>query len=164
MKRIAICLALIGAMVPAAGLAQSSAGSGDRPDADPERYVLSPAGESFLRLDRQTGRISQCLKRDETWRCVLVPDVQIVLEEEVARLSEEVASLRAENRRLAAKAGEPPAAEDSAPAAPKGGERHSLTPEEEKEIDRAMDFTEKAMRRFFGMMRTLRQEYDSFAE
>ena len=73
MKRIAICLALIGAMVPASGLAQSAAGSGDRPDADPDRYVLSPAGESFLRLDRQTGRISQCLKRDEAWRCVLVP-------------------------------------------------------------------------------------------
>lgn len=161
MKRIAICLALIGAMVPAAGLAQSSAGSGDRPDADPDRYVLSPAGESFLRLDRQTGRISQCLKRDEAWRCVLVPDVQIVLEEEIARLSGEVASLRAENRRLAEKAGEPPAAEGPAPPAP---ERHSLTPEEEKDIDRAMDFTEKAMRSFFGMMKTLRQEFDSFAE
>lgn len=161
MKRIAICLALIGAMAPASALAQSAAGSGERPDADPDRYVLSPAGESFLRLDRQTGRIAQCVQRDEAWRCVLVPDVQIVLEEEIARLSEEVASLRAENRRLAEKAGEPAAPEGRTPAAP---ERHSLTPEEEKDIDRAMDFTEKAMRRFFGMMKTFRQEFEGLAQ
>lgn len=159
MKRLAFCLALALAVSPVAAMAQS----GDRPDVDPDRYVLSPAGDSFLRLDRQSGRIAQCLKREEGWRCVLVPDAQIVLEQEIARLSDEVASLRAENRRLSEKAGEP-ALEGTPRAAPGGSGGHALTPEEEKEIDRAMDFTERAMRRFFGLMKTLREEYDSFAQ
>ncbi|WP_186397093.1 hypothetical protein [Stappia sp. TSB10GB4] len=159
MKRIAFCLAFGFAVSPLVALAQS----GDRPDVDPDRYVLSPAGDSFLRLDRQSGRIAQCLKREEGWRCVLVPDAQIVLEQEIARLSDEVASLRTENRRLAEKAGEPALEEGKPRAAPGGSGRHALTPEEEQEIDRAMDFTERAMRRFFGLMKTLREEYDSFA-
>jgi len=47
---------------------------------------------------------------------------------------------------------------------PEAGRREdggsSLSREDEEEIDRALDFTEKAMRRFFDLMKTLRDEFE----
>jgi hypothetical protein len=143
----------------------------DRPQAD-DRYVLAPAGEGYLRLDRQNGRVAECSLRNDSWRCVPVPDAQLALEAEIARLAGEVASLRAENARLSggtdnARPGTPPrSAPEAAPGTPPREEdgRPRFSPEEEAELDKALDFTEQAMRRFFGLMKTLRDEYEGMGK
>jgi hypothetical protein len=136
----------------------------DRPQVERDRYVLAPAGDIFLRLDRETGRVAECSKVNATWRCVAVPDAQLALEAEIERLGDQSAALRAENDELRRRAGiarpgESVPKTDALPNEDEGGEP-TFSPEEEKELGRALDFTEKAMRRFFGMMKTLRKEYD----
>lgn len=148
-------------------LAQSEdAGTGPRPSAPDDRYLLAPAGEAFLRLDRDSGRVAECRRRGEAWRCVAVPDAQLAMEQEISRLSDELAALREENAALQRRLGETgdaPSARSQTPSTPEAGKEPSFTPEEEAELDKALDFTEKAMRRFFGMMKTLREEYDDLA-
>jgi hypothetical protein len=152
----------IASLVLAASLAggplPAFAQDAERPQVDGDRYVLAPAGEGYLRLDRQNGRVAECSRRNDTWRCVPVPDAQLALEAEIARLGEEIATLRAENARLSGEQGGARTAPDQKPRA--DGEAPRFTPEEEQELDKALDFTEKAMRRFFGLMKTLREEYD----
>ena len=153
----------IGGAVMLAG-AGHAAGVEDRPQVERDRYVLAPAGDIFLRLDRETGRVAECSKVNATWRCVAVPDAQRALEAEIERLGEQVSALRAENSELRRKAGltRPGESVPKTDALPRSGEdgEPTFSPEEEKELGRALDFTEKAMRRFFGMMKTLREEYD----
>ncbi|WP_306027253.1 hypothetical protein [Stappia sp. MMSF_3263] len=143
----------------------------DRPQAD-DRYVLAPAGEGYLRLDRQNGRVAECSLRNDSWRCVPVPDAQLALEAEIARLAGEVASLRAENARLSGGTDSdrpgtsPRTLPETAPGTPPSTEdgRPRFSPEEEAELDKALDFTEQAMRRFFGLMKTLRDEYEGMGK
>ncbi|MHC5654397.1 hypothetical protein [Stappia sp.] len=158
MRANAIALGLVAgliATVPA--LAQQ-----DRPQVDKDRYVLAPAGDIFLRLDRNSGRVAECSRHNESWRCVAVPDAQKAMEAEIARLGDQVAALKAETDRLRAQLGED---QKEDPYADKpDGPGPQFTPREEKELDEALDFTEKAMRRFFGMMKTLKKEYDGLQE
>ncbi|MAB00501.1 MAG: hypothetical protein CMN87_01260 [Stappia sp.] len=153
----------VGGAVMLAG-AGHAAGLDDRPQVDRDRYVLAPAGDIFLRLDRETGRVAECSKVNATWRCVAVPDAQLALEAEIERLGKQVTALRAENAELRRKAGlaRPGESVPKTDALPRvdGDDEPTFTPEEEKELGRALDFTEKAMRRFFGMMKSLREEYD----
>lgn len=169
MAGLVAVLAATAAVAPAAaqsgsgGGADVQAGSGERPQADPGRYVLAPAGEIFLRLDRQTGRVAECRRAGQeggsgAWRCQPVADAQLALEEEIARLSDRVAALQAENAALRGAAS--PDGAGPGESVPKGDAQPRLTPEEERDLDRALDFTEQAMRRFFGMMKTLREEYE----
>eukprot|EP00873_Tetraselmis_striata_P014999 jgi/Tetstr1/435263/TSEL_024182.t1 len=96
------------------------------------------------------------------------PRPSLAMEQEISRLSDELAALRDENAALQKRLGETgdaPSARSQSPStpAPEAGKEPSFTPEEEAELDKALDFTEKAMRRFFGLMKTLREEYDDMA-
>ncbi len=155
-------------LVTGAAAQSGDAGTGPRPSAPEDRYLLAPAGEAFLRLDRESGRVAECRRRSEAWRCVAVPDAQLAMEREISRLSDELAALRDENaaleKRLAENGQTPSAKRPDASANGSGaGDDPAFTPEEEAELDKALDFTEKAMRRFFGMMKTLREEYNDMA-
>lgn len=147
---------------------------GHADELDKDRYALSETSDGVLRLDRESGRVSECKQIDGSWRCVPVPDAELAFEMEIETLAKENARLLARNQELEAKIlaiGR--SAEEAmsdlngktlAPKteAPKSEERvEGLSTEDEKQIDRALDFTEKAMRRFFGLMRTLREEFDN---
>jgi hypothetical protein len=171
MRLFATSLATAGLAVSLAtgALAQSeNAGTGPRPSVPEDRYLLAPAGKAFLRLDRESGRVAECRRRGEAWRCVAVPDAQLAMEQEISRLSDELASLRDENAALEkrlAENGQTPSEKrpDASASRPGAGDEPAFSPEEEAELDKALDFTEKAMRRFFGLMKTLREEYDGMA-
>lgn len=158
---LALCAVLGAVAWPAA------AQRADRPQAD-DRYVLAPAGDGYLRLDRKNGRVAECSVRNDSWRCIPVPDAQLALEAEIARLAGEVASLRAENARLSGGTGgaRPGTSPEAAPGIPprEDGDRPRFSPDEEAELDKALDFTEQAMRRFFGLMKTLRDEYEGMGK
>jgi len=185
---LALAASLLGLAGPGGALAQTEdpqaedSRADDRPEVDADRYLLAPAGEAYLRLDRQTGRVAECRKRGAGWRCVPVPDAQRAMESEIARLSAELARLERENARLnerlaardgAARDGDgtgegspaPGATPEASPdPAPRAEGEPRFTPDEEAELDKALDFTERAMRRFFGMMKTLREDYETLGE
>lgn len=143
-------------------------------DEDPQRYTMSETADGFLRLDRNTGSVSLCKgsKAGEgekpRWSCVPVPDAQIVLDREAEalerdnkRLTARVDELEQRLRDIARSAEtEFPKADKRKPGGGKQDKPGELSPKEERQIDRFMDFSEHAMRRFFGFMKTLRDEYD----
>lgn len=100
------------------------------------RYSMSPVEGGFLRLDTRTGQVAMCRPAGESVQCRAAPEERSALESEIDRLARENADLKA---RLA---GQPPAA-----AGPPSRAR--------EEMDRALDYAERFMRR---MMRIMREE------
>jgi hypothetical protein len=126
---------------------------GAAPDAEETggRYKLTPAdGGSFLRLDSQTGAMSVCQRKDAKWACEAIADDRRALEAEIARLSGENKELQGNVKRLEELLALPdPEGKDR--RAQRGGARFQLPSEEE--VDRAMDFVERMMRKFRDKLR-----------
>jgi hypothetical protein len=132
----------------------SSTASPDAPRAG--RYTMVPAEGGFVRLDTETGAVSHCRRGDAVsggvWQCEPIPEPVVGQsppdtkdDAETAALKREVADLRARlyaiDRRMTAAA---------PPARPSG----------DPELDRAMNFSEELMRRFFGLVREFKDDVD----
>lgn len=146
------------------------------------RYALVKANGDILRIDREAGTISYCRKANGAWRCMPAPLAEEAYLAEIAALSDEISRLAARIEELEGAAGrattepapgatvQPPAVEEdrqSSGIAPNeqdaedGGEPSGqLTDEDEEQLDRMLQFSEKAMRRFFGLMRDIQKELD----
>jgi hypothetical protein len=139
----------------AAPAAPSPSASPTAPDAvRPGRYTMVPAEGGFVRLDTETGAVSHCRRGDAVsggvWQCASIPEDVIAKPAEKgasddAALRREVADLRArieamERRSVA-----------SAPPLRSSGD---------PELDKAMNFSEELMRRFFGLVREFKDDVD----
>jgi len=125
---------------------------GAAPDADRAggRYRMTPAeGGAFLRLDTQTGAMSVCQRKDGRWACEAVPDERRALETEIEQLKSEVKRLE---ELLALPDPGTPDGKDK--RAHRSGPKLSLPSEED--IDRAMDYAQRMMRKFKERMREFR--------
>ena len=138
---------LLVALGPSAALAQApipspipSPAQGAREEARDGRYVMTSAGEGFVRLDTRTGALSHCRLVEAALQCRAGADERAALQAEIDRLAGENADLRA---KLAA----------ASPASPGARLREALPSQEE--MDRAMGWMESFMRR---MMRLMREE------
>ena len=123
---------------------------GAAPDADQAggRYRMTPAeGGAFLRLDTQTGAMSVCQRKDGRWACEAVPDERRALESEIDRLKSEV-------KRLEELLALPDPGTPDGKRAQRSGPKLSLPSEED--IDRAMDYAQRMMRKFKERMREFR--------
>jgi hypothetical protein len=123
---------------------------GAAPDADQAggRYRMTPAeGGAFLRLDTQTGAMSVCQRKDGRWTCEAVPDERRALETEIDRLKSEV-------KRLEELLALPDPGTPDGKRAQRSGPKLSLPSEED--IDRAMDYAQRMMRKFKERMREFR--------
>jgi len=141
---------------PAAPSADESKPTASAP-AQSERYMIAKSGNDILRVDRKTGAISVCRARGERWVCELVADDRAAYEAEIGyankaadKLKKRVADLE---QRLAAL--------EENPNAKSGAKEPSLSDKAERELDRFMTFSEHAMRRFFGMVKSLREDYEA---
>lgn len=115
-------------------------------------FVLAPAEGRHLRMDRRSGRLSVCeADAGGQWLCRLVPDDRDAYDEELA-------TLRVENERLAAEV-----AALTARIAELEADRNWIGPEDEKKLDEMLDFSEKAFRRFHGMVDDLRRDFEGDA-
>lgn len=119
----------------------------------PGRYQISPDGDGFIRLDTETGTLAHCDKSDGVWRCAAVVEDRSEVERRILALQEELAALRSDIEELGGRLdvleegrGAPPATRDK------------MSGEEEKKFDEALSFAERMMRRFFDMIRELKNE------
>jgi cell division protein FtsB len=123
--------------------AQLEAGPAAEPSTD-GNFTLAPAEGRHLKIDRRTGRVSICAEADGAWSCRLVADDRAAYEEDIARLE-------AENERLGQLVME---------LQNELAQRDEtwIGPDEEKKLDEFLDFSDKAIRRFFGMVQELKRD------
>jgi hypothetical protein len=114
------------------------------------RYALVPVENGILRLDTVTGEVSRCMGAADASACRLLPDERLAYEAEIRRLEERMDVLEGRMTNLEVPPDRTPG---SAPKASGG-----LA--EDREIDRALDLSERVMRRFFGMVRDLKRDFE----
>jgi hypothetical protein len=120
------------------------------------RYALVPQGDGFLRLDTRSGEVSRCTGDIGQLACRLLPDERMAYEEELRRLEERLGMLERRVGLLEVPAVPPAPADPPAPVDPP-----ALTEElpTDNEVDRVMNIAEQVMRRFFAMVKELREEF-----
>lgn len=138
----------------------------------PHRFQLVRNGEDVLRIDRQSGKVGVCSKQNDVWRCSPVPLAEEAYEAEIVSLNGQIDALKQRIAELEAARGagrgkQPDTGAPSAgPERPENGLGRPAEPapplseEDEKELNKVLDFSEKAMRRFFGLMQDLRKEME----
>jgi hypothetical protein len=109
-------------------------------DADqPGRFAMQPVDGGIMRLDTKTGAISLCLRKAASFTCEPVPDSRGA-DGDLARLAAENRELRDRLARL----------EAEGPAA-----RKSLELPSEAEVDKALDYFERMVKKFRDRMKSL---------
>jgi hypothetical protein len=119
---------LVLALTAAPALAQTQA---DPPASDNGRYAMTQTADGFLRLDTRTGKVSLCVTKDGMAQCRAAADERDAWEREIAQLRRDNEELK---KRLAG-----------------GGPMLRLP--NEQEVDQALGFMEKMIRRFDRMFR-----------
>lgn len=162
MRRILLLAVVLAAASPA--LAQTGG-----PDTEGGRYILRQTDDGYLRVDRESGDTSLCQGDGDSWTCRAVADDRQALEAEIARLADENADLARRvdelQQELAAVTdgdpadGEAPGDQGSAEP-PAGEEENTLDLPSEKELDQLMETFESMMRRFLGMVRSLKDDME----
>lgn len=129
-----------------AGLSQSPLPAGS-----PGRFTMHPADGGVLRLDTQTGAMSMCKQAAGGWSCALVPDDRAAMSEEVDRLKSENAELKLAVKRLEDLNGVPPTGPDAGGGRPRAG----LQLPTEEEVDKAMTYVERMLKKFKDKLKEL---------
>lgn len=130
------------------------------------RFTLSPVEDGFVRLDKETGAMALCSKKEQAagWSCTPMDDIQQSLGQENERLQAEIDKLKAENRRLEDTfVGGGRNRNDGRPQAhledqwPPGGMPPGMKLPSEEDVDKAIDYLE-------GMIRKFRDRFNDFGE
>lgn len=118
--------------------------------APPARYSMTPIEGGALRLDTMTGAVDRCVAEAGVWSCKSLPDEGRALQDEIDRLAAENAELRAKV----------PAGGDTSTsgAADQRRPTMSFSLPSEAEVDKAMDFMERILKRFKSMAKDLDEE------
>jgi len=121
------------------------------------RYTMHQADDGMLRLDTQTGDVSLCSKANDAWACKPMADDRATAKE-LERLRKENTELRAEVGRLDKMLGvdgSKPNAEMDPPRP--GGEKHAFRLPSEKEVDQALNYFERMLKKFQDRLKKLEQ-------
>ncbi|MFD2183931.1 hypothetical protein [Rhodoplanes azumiensis] len=120
-------------------------------DADAARFSYHRTEEGFARLDLRTGQVSLCSLRSAGWACQAVPDDRAAFESEIIRLQTENVALKKAllDRGVPLPSGVKPPAAPPSDAAPGSVDT---------ELDRALNFVERAWRRLIEMMTSLQRD------
>ena len=188
---IARTLALIAMLsVPLAAPAWAQQDAGQTPMAprsaddqrDPARYELRDSEDGVVRLDRQTGAMSFCTSAGGKLVCRLGADEREAYQQALAALEERLKSAEdrlellesrattemAPNRKKQDRLPRPSEELQGDNSGSGDGETKTDKDEppttEEREFDRALEFSQRAMRRFFEVIQDLRREMESEEE
>jgi len=135
MQKITIACLLTACSVAVAPAAED-------PAAAPGRYTLSPSANGFVRLDTQTGQVSQCTGAAADLVCKSTPDERAAMQAEIDRLQKE-------NDELKAAAAAPQPSADTGP---------QIAIPSDKEVDKAFNFMERMVKRFKGLIEEMRKD------
>lgn len=125
--------------------------SGGAALAETGRYTMTPSKDGVVRLDTETGEVSLCDGVAGAWSCRPVEDNSAAMKQKIEQLERENAELKA---RLASRSGDGDGGTAGAPPQPDG----KLDIPSEKDVDKAMDFVERILKRFKGIMEELRKQ------
>lgn len=109
---------------------------------------------TLMRLDRRTGQVSHCRRRDGNWGCEAVADDRSAYEAEIARQAAKIATLEAELAKRPGASPTPPALTEPKP------EVKSPKWPNDADVERAMRYLETIFRRFMTMIDKLRAEQE----
>jgi hypothetical protein len=143
-------------------------------DQSSAKYQLEKQGDQFVRMELETGKMSICKIQGENLICRMAADDREALENEIASLQHQESGKNQASDDEAVKddSGDEPAGEDQA----SGGEETArpLKPGEDRdrarrrdrehdeflnsELDKALDYSARAMRKFFEVMKELRED------
>lgn len=153
-RKSLILSSLLAASVAASGLVaapsfaqQSTAG----------RYTMHQTDDGMLRLDTHTGAVSLCSKIQDSWACKPMAD-ENASTKEIDRLRNENSRLRAEVDRLdkmLGLGGSRPGTEADPPRP--GSQQHSFRLPSEKEVDQALNYFERMLKKFQDRLKKLEQ-------
>lgn len=110
----------------------------------PGRYTMKDIEDGILRLDTQTGHVSYCREKSESWVCETAADDRSALDDEIARLDEKNRQLQ---RRIAELEKQPGKVE-----------KNQLNLPSDEDMDQIMGFMERFMRRFYAFAQSLRDQ------
>lgn len=156
-----------------AGQAGSGSGSVTSTAEPDSRFEIEKTENGYLRLDRSTGAMSLCTRRDGQLICRMAADERSALMDEISRLAREVESARGEIARLEDRLGGEQAVPGAGEAYPgvegkpsddgaAQGSRPGTSGEgqddaaQRDDLDRALDYSTRMLRRFFEMVREFR--------
>jgi hypothetical protein len=130
--------------------------AGAAPDTEERggRFVMTPVEGGFLRMDTLTGAVSMCQRTGGKWACEAVADDRRTLETEMERLGAENRQLNSTVKRLEEMLALPEADDRRADK----GSKFQLPSEED--VDRALGYMQRLMRKFKDKMRELDKDSD----
>ena len=110
------------------------------------RFAMSPVDGGFLRLDKETGAVALCARKEEAWVCNPVEDHAASQNEKVAKLELENRDLKGRVKSLedSLETGKPPVLPDGPPGPPGG----KMQLPSEEEVDKALDYVERMFKKF----------------
>ncbi|MBK1626000.1 hypothetical protein [Afifella marina] len=141
----------LSALAPAIAAEPPRTANGVTDRSTAERYVFVPIEKGALRLDTKTGEVSRCEGMGEGAVCRLVADERLAYREEIKALSQRLDGLERKLESLTATPSSPPASE-------RDNER--MTSEEREKVDHFFDLSDQVMRRFFGMVKELKRDFN----
>ena len=118
------------------------------------RFVMTPVEGGFLRMDTLTGAVSLCQRAGGKWACEAVADDRRTLETEMERLGAENRQLNSTVKRLEEMLALPETDDRRADK----GSKFQLPSEED--VDRALGYMQRLMRKFKEKMRELDKDSD----
>ena len=118
------------------------------PEADKDRYALTPVDGGVLRLDKQTGAVALCAKQADAWRCDDVEDKAKAAAEKLMKLERENQDLQGRIADLERKLEDPAkGAGEAGKNGDKGPPSGTMPVPSEEDVDKAIGYIERMVKK-----------------
>lgn len=118
---------------------------------DTGRYTMLETKDGVVRLDKRSGALSTCVRDDSGWNCSPLSDGETATTP-TPENTEDLAELRRENLRLKQRI-----ANLEANKTPLPEDNQKLNLPSDEEVDEAISYMERMIRKFRGAMKRLRE-------
>lgn len=142
-SRLIISLAALACLCPACLAAENDDG----------RYSMSPTDDGVVRLDKRTGAMAHCTRKQGAWACEDMQDSQGALMAEIDRLEAENTSLKTRVEHLEETLGLSDGQKDQSMPG------NELALPSEQDVDKAFDFLERMLKKLHERMEKLKEEH-----
>lgn len=121
--------------------------------AEDGRFSIKPAGDGFIKLDKQSGALTHCQPAEGTWSCKILNDKTGDLSASAEQVLEEAARIKQENKALRTKVAR---LEEKLAKLEKGPGELKLP--SDQDMEKLMGFFERMMERFLAFARKMQEQ------